>query len=87
MTGGLLPVLLVCDNPRASELLNHLGSAAIKFCRICMITEIRAQLTESESGTKKSCWIREDDNPLLSMPADLYECTPVEALHTLLLGT
>ena len=32
------PVLtLICDNPRASELLNHNGSKARKFCRMCMV--------------------------------------------------
>eukprot|EP00731_Ephydatia_muelleri_P003051 Em0001g3051a len=37
----LAPLLcIVCDNPRASELLNHLGSAAIKFCRICMVSTV-----------------------------------------------
>ena len=32
------PVLLVmCDNPRASEVLCHLGSSANKFCRMCLV--------------------------------------------------
>ena len=32
------PVLCVCaDNPRHSELLNHLGSTANKYCRMCMV--------------------------------------------------
>ena len=32
------PVMsILCDNPRASELLNHLGTNATKFCRICMV--------------------------------------------------
>ena len=32
------PVLcLLCDNVRASELLNHLGSRAKKLCRICNV--------------------------------------------------
>ena len=30
-------MLIICDNPRASELANHLGSAANKFCRICEV--------------------------------------------------
>ena len=34
------PVLLVmCDNPRASEVLCHLGSAANKFCRMCLVCQ------------------------------------------------
>ena len=27
----------ICDNPMASQLLNHLGGSAIKYCRICMV--------------------------------------------------
>ena len=35
------PVLLVkCDNPRASELLVHMGSNANKFCRMCLVSLI-----------------------------------------------
>ena len=30
-------LLVICDNPRASELLNHLGSAANMFCRLCEV--------------------------------------------------
>lgn len=26
------------DNPRASEILNHLGSSARKYCRMCMVS-------------------------------------------------
>ncbi len=29
---------VVADNARASELLNHLGSRAKKFCRKCMVS-------------------------------------------------
>lgn len=32
------PVLaFLCDNPRHSELLNHAGGNARKFCRMCMV--------------------------------------------------
>lgn len=35
----LAPVLcLLCDNVRASELLNHLGSKAVKLCRLCNVS-------------------------------------------------
>ena len=35
----LAPVLcLLADNPRSSELVNHLGSAARKYCRICDVS-------------------------------------------------
>ena len=30
-------ICCLCDNVRASELLNHLGSKAVKFCRFCMV--------------------------------------------------
>ena len=34
----IAPVLcVICDNPRASELLNHAGSSAKHFCRMCMV--------------------------------------------------
>ena len=33
------PVLcIVCDNPMASKLCNHLGSSALKYCRLCMVS-------------------------------------------------
>ena len=33
------PVLAVlADNPRHSELLNHCGGSANKYCRICMVS-------------------------------------------------
>ena len=28
---------ILADNPRASELLNHLGGSARKYCRMCMV--------------------------------------------------
>ena len=31
------PLLVICDNPCASELLNHPGSAANMFCRLCEV--------------------------------------------------
>ena len=33
---------IVCDNPRASVLLNHLGSAALKHCPRCMVSTMTA---------------------------------------------
>ena len=32
-----LVLLVKCDNPRASELLGHMGSSANKFCRVCLV--------------------------------------------------
>ena len=35
----IAPVICVlCDNVRASELLNHMGSKANKLCRFCMVS-------------------------------------------------
>ncbi|KAL5500020.1 hypothetical protein EMCRGX_G011511 [Ephydatia muelleri] len=51
---------------------------------------IKSQRTEQEKiEMRKSFGLREDENPLLhvSIPADLYQCIPVEILHTKLLGT
>ena len=31
-------IALISDNPRASELLNHNGSSARRFCRMCMVS-------------------------------------------------
>ena len=31
-------ICVICDNPRASELCNHLGSTAKKFCRSCLVS-------------------------------------------------
>ena len=36
------PVLCcLCDNVRAAELLNHLGSKATRLCRICMVRLVK----------------------------------------------
>ena len=35
----IAPVLCVlCDNPRHSEIMNHSGASANKYCRICMVS-------------------------------------------------
>lgn len=35
----LCPLMCVlADNPRASELLNHLGGSARRYCRMCMVS-------------------------------------------------
>ena len=40
----ITPVIcIVCDNPRASELANHLGATAKKYCRICMVSAMCLQ--------------------------------------------
>ena len=31
-------ICLICDNPRASELLNHLGATARLYCRMCLVS-------------------------------------------------
>lgn len=30
-------ICFVCDNPRASEVVNHIGPASKMFCRICIV--------------------------------------------------
>ena len=32
-------ICAACDNVRASELINHLGSKATKLCRLCMVSD------------------------------------------------
>ena len=40
---AIAPVLLImADNPRHSELLNHLGSSARRYCRMCMVSTNKA---------------------------------------------
>ena len=111
----LLVAPLMCIVSRASVLLNHLGSAALKHCPRCMVStitalynifylsktilfqttrqenpdtvcalrtkdmalqriaQINALLTEADRvGMRKSFGLREDYNPLLYIPADLY---------------
>eukprot|EP00731_Ephydatia_muelleri_P004501 Em0002g677a len=43
---------IVCDNPRASVLLNHLGSAALKHCPRCMTTRQKNPVTVCALRTK-----------------------------------
>lgn len=31
-------ICMIGDNPRQSEIMNHAGTNAKKFCRICMVT-------------------------------------------------
>lgn len=31
-------ICILADNPRASELLNHLGPSSRKYCRMCMVS-------------------------------------------------
>ena len=31
-------IAFLCDNPRHSELLNHAGGKARKYCRMCMVS-------------------------------------------------
>eukprot|EP00731_Ephydatia_muelleri_P004710 Em0002g886a len=107
----VVPLLcIVCDNPMASQLCNHLvGGTALMFCRICMakrtvnpdvvcerrtrssalqqIAEILAQPTERDKVEKrKEFGLNEHENPLLHIPVDMFQSTPVEVLHTMGLG-
>lgn len=31
-------ICILCDNPRHAEIMNHAGSSANLFCRICMVS-------------------------------------------------
>ena len=36
---AISPILcVICDNPRASEIVNHLGPGSKMFCRMCMVS-------------------------------------------------
>ena len=44
----IAPVICcLCDNVRASELINHLGSKAKKLCRFCMVRAYMSTLNKS----------------------------------------
>ena len=32
-------MIVICDNPRASEVVNHLGSSANRYCRVCEVSK------------------------------------------------
>ena len=32
-------MIVICDNPRASELVNHVGSSANRYCRVCEVSK------------------------------------------------
>ena len=37
----IAPIMcIICDNPRAAELMNHSGPSAKRFCRMCMVSII-----------------------------------------------
>ena len=31
-------ICLICDNPRESELVNHLAASATFYCRLCLVS-------------------------------------------------
>ena len=46
------PVLcLICDNPRASEIVNHMGPGSRMFCRMCMVWDAFTLCDYSTSST------------------------------------
>ena len=41
----VVPVLcIIADNPRSSEIMNHLGPSSRMFCRMCMVILIIVSL-------------------------------------------
>uniref|UniRef100_A0A1X7V5E9 Uncharacterized protein n=1 Tax=Amphimedon queenslandica TaxID=400682 RepID=A0A1X7V5E9_AMPQE len=98
----LAPVIsILCNN-----VVNHLGSTAIKLCRICntsdgsVIGQLRSKENELKSMAmiaaepteqrknilRKTYGLRENPNPLFKLSVDFFKSTPVESLHTILLG-
>lgn len=41
---------IICNNPRAAELLNHLGSTAKKYCRFCMVSVMLETFMDFENN-------------------------------------
>lgn len=41
----IAPVIcVICDNPRCAEIMNHSGSSATMFCRVCMVSIVIEEL-------------------------------------------
>ena len=60
-----LVMCAICDNPRHSEIMNHLGPSAKMYCRICMVRMRFTQFTyvpcsymllEGNLFTNILCW-------------------------------
>lgn len=50
----IAPVMaFLCDNPRHSEMLNHAGGCANKYCRMCMVCLISFHNPLTFNTTKK----------------------------------
>lgn len=46
---------ILADNSRASELLNHLGASARKYCRMCMVSPSIISLISYVAFLSNSC--------------------------------
>ena len=45
----------ICDNPRHSEIMNHLGPSAIKYCRICMVRYVNDMILNMHTDAHAKC--------------------------------
>ena len=50
------PILFMCDNPRAAEITNSLGSSANKYCRKCQVSVVNSEITYTIIITPR--WIK-----------------------------
>ncbi|KAL5489198.1 hypothetical protein EMCRGX_G018264 [Ephydatia muelleri] len=98
----MAPILnIICDNPRGAEVCSHLGATTSKYIvgfacigclrnkpdTLCQIARIQSARTQKEmKQLQKEFGVSAKPNPLLELFIDLHRCTPVEVLHTLLLG-
>eukprot|EP00731_Ephydatia_muelleri_P004904 Em0002g1080a len=103
------PVLaIMCDNPRASQIVGHMTGRPSKFCRVCladanessdMIAELRTKASSmvefakisfangsAKAELKTLSGLCDMPTPILKLTLDPYQGTPLEALHTLVLG-
>ncbi|SMN01278.1 hypothetical protein SPONL_1899 [uncultured Candidatus Thioglobus sp.] len=70
----LAPLMcILADNPRAAELLNHLGSSAKKFCRMCMVSFQTTAYRPPYAAWDKRGFIRATD--LKGVSYRSYICT------------
>eukprot|EP00731_Ephydatia_muelleri_P020757 Em0013g484a len=67
--------------------LHSIGCLRNKPDTLCQIARIRSARTQKEmKQLQKEFGVSAKPNPLLELFIDLHRCTPVEVLHTLLLG-
>ena len=48
-------IMAICDNPRASEMLSHMGGTANKYCRMCMVSKSVRSMLHNYGALTSQC--------------------------------